>query len=80
MQFDKDHVSGTFNEAKARELAANWFKLQEDRLALWKKYYVKFEKAVSPIKAAQFVQIEHQIALVIDLNIATEMPYVGVSD
>jgi lipid-binding SYLF domain-containing protein len=31
-------------------------------------------KAVSPARAAQILQVEHQMALFIDLNIAAEMP------
>lgn len=75
--FVNEHVNGTFTDEKAKDLASRWFNLQEDRLALWKEYYGKFEKALSPIRAAQFVQMEHQIALLIDLNIASEMPIVG---
>ena len=44
------------------------------RLDLWKKYRKKIAKAVSPARAAQFLQVEHQVALFMDLNIAAEMP------
>jgi hypothetical protein len=44
------------------------------RLDLWKKYQRKIAKAVSPARAAQFLQVEHQIALFMDLNIAADMP------
>ncbi len=62
---------------QARLIADKWFALKEDRLKLWKKYYNKISKALSPIRAAQFIQIEHEIALYIDLSIASEMPLLG---
>ena len=34
----------------------------------------KIAKAVSPARAAQFLQVEHQMGLFMDLNIAAEMP------
>ena len=34
----------------------------------------KMAKAVSPARAAQFLQVEHQMGLFMDLNIAAEMP------
>jgi hypothetical protein len=51
----------------------------QDRLSLWKKYQKKISKAVSPMRAAQFLQVEHQMALFIDLSIASEMPVLGGS-
>ena len=77
VQFVTDHMNGTFTNARAVDTATKFFKLKEGRIALWKKYYGKFEKALSPIRAAQFVQIEHQIALLIDLSIASEMPVIS---
>lgn len=77
VQFVTDHMNGTFTNARAVDTATKFFKLKEGRIALWKKYYGKFDKALSPIRAAQFVQIEHQIALLIDLQIASEMPVIG---
>jgi hypothetical protein len=48
-----------------------------DRLALWKKYHQRISRAVSPVRGAQFLQVEHQMALFVDLNIASEMPVIG---
>ncbi len=68
---------GKLDDKKADELAARWLKNTQERLDLWKKYHARISKAVSPIRAAQFLQVEHQMALLIDLNIAAEMPAVG---
>jgi len=62
---------------RARRIAEKWFALQESRLALWKKYYGEMSKALSTVRAAQFVQVEHEIALYIDLSISSEAPLLG---
>jgi hypothetical protein len=77
IQFISDHAAGTFTDAKAKETAGRFFKMQEGRLALWKDYYNKIEKALPITKAALFVQIENQVALLVDLTVASEVPYVG---
>ena len=77
--FFKNHQSGTLNNASSSQLAEKWLKLAEDRIALWRKYHGKIAQAVSPIRAAQFLQVEHQISLFIDINIAAEAPLISDS-
>jgi hypothetical protein len=69
--------AGTFDDTKAKELAGQWLQNAQDRLDLWKKYNALISEQVSPMRAAQFLQVEHQMALFIDLEIASEMPMVG---
>lgn len=76
--FVKAHNDGTFDNAKAKAMADDWFKGQRARLDLLEKYHGKIEKALSPVQAGQFLQIENQIGLFIDVTIASEMPLVGV--
>ena len=76
-EFVKAHQDGTFDNAKAKDLAQRWFKSQRARLDLLEKYYNKIEDALSSIQAGQFLQIENQIGLFIDVTIASEMPKVG---
>ena len=61
---------------KAKELARKVFALEKRRTKLKKKYFKKFEKALSAIVAAKFIQVENQINLLIDLQIATELPLI----
>jgi len=68
---------GKLNDANAATLSTEWLQGELDRLDLWKKYNKEIGAAVSPIRAAQFLQVEHQIALLVDINIASEMPAVG---
>ncbi|MCP4256718.1 MAG: hypothetical protein GY774_04225 [Planctomycetes bacterium] len=69
------HYDNLTNE-KAEELAKTVFELEKRRTKLKKKYFKKFEKAVSAIVAAKFIQIEKQINLLIDLQIAVELPLI----
>jgi hypothetical protein len=78
-EFAAHHSKGTLNDENSKKMAQDWLQNVQDRLDLWKKYHKEISKAVSPIRAAQFLQVEHQIALFIDLNIASEMPVVGSS-
>jgi hypothetical protein len=76
-EFAALHFGGTLDNKQAADLAASWLKNTQERLDLWKKYHKQISKAVSPIRAAQFLQVEHQMALFIDLSIAAGMPAVG---
>jgi len=46
-------------------------------LFLLEKYHRKIKKTLSPIQAGQFLQIENQIGIFVDMTIAAEMPLVG---
>lgn len=76
-EFVQAHKDGTFDEAKAKDVGKRWFKSQRARLDLLEKYHGKIEKTLSAVQAGQFLQIENQIALFIDVTIASEMPVVG---
>ena len=65
---------GTLTDADADGIAREWFKLQNDRNKLRQKYYGKIAKATSSLVAARFIQVEHTVGMLIDLNIAAELP------
>ena len=73
-EFGERSANGTLDSKAADRMAQQWLKNVQARLDLWKKYRKKIAKAVSPARAAQFLQVEHQVALFMDLNIAAEMP------
>jgi Spy/CpxP family protein refolding chaperone len=75
--FVQSHRDGTFDEVKAKDIAKRWFKSQRARLDLLEKYHSKVEKALTAVQAGQFLQIENQLGLFIDVTIASEMPVVG---
>jgi PBP1b-binding outer membrane lipoprotein LpoB len=77
VEFMRHHKAGTLNDQNSQEMAAQWLQNAQDRLDLWKKYHQQISDAVSPIRAAQFLQVENQMAIFVDLNIASEMPVIG---
>ena len=59
-----------------RALAADWFKLQDERNKLMKKYYAKAEKAISPEIAMRWMQVEYRVWLLLQLQMASEIPLI----
>lgn len=76
-EFMRCQKAGTLTAENSKEMAAQWLQNSQDRLDLWKKYSQQIGDAVSPIRAAQFLQVENQMAIFVDLNIASAMPVVG---
>jgi len=63
-------------DEKADELIKNAMAYQMHRSELLAKTYDRLKGAVGAITAARFVQVEHQLLLIIDLQIASELPVV----
>jgi len=78
----KDYAANFDNmtNEKAKELMDGTIKYREDELNLRKKYFKKFDKILPTIKAARFMQLENQIDLLINLQIASELPLVEMPD
>lgn len=63
-------------DEKAKELVKKSFDIEERIIKVRKEYVGKFEKALSPIRAAKFSQLERRINLMIDLQIASALPII----
>lgn len=74
----KDYAQNyeTMTDEKAKELVQRGLKLEERRTKLKKKYFRKFDKVLSSKTVAKFFQLENQINLLIDLQIASELPLI----
>jgi hypothetical protein len=68
---------GKLNDTNSNDVATRWLQNVQDRLDLWKQYHQKISQAVSPMRAGQFLQVENQLALFVDISIASEMPMIG---
>ncbi len=66
----------SMTDEAAKQLVDQWFKLHENRLKLWKNYYKKFEKEISSSVAARFIQVENQLNMILDIQIAQELPLI----
>ena len=61
---------------QAQTLAKRWNDVDGAGVQLRAKYFPLFEKAVSGKKTALFFQIDRRLALMIDLQLASEIPLV----
>ena len=66
----------SLSDEKAAELANMRFEYEEKLVALKKKYFERFSKALTPKLAARFFQIENQLLDVVDLQVASSLPVV----
>jgi DNA anti-recombination protein RmuC len=67
---------GKMTDEKADELAMLALELENRRNDLKKTYYEKVRQQLGGIVAARFLQIENQLLMVIDLQIAASLPIV----
>jgi hypothetical protein len=63
-------------DEKADELIRKSLTYQKQRAELLAKTYDRVKQAVGAITAARFAQVEHQLLLIIDLQIASSLPVV----
>jgi len=71
-QYSDSYTSLT--DATADDIATRALALDARRHALIVEYYDRFKKAVAPKTAARYLQVERQIQLLIDLQIAANLP------
>ena len=67
----------SLTDATADEIATRALGLDARRHALIVEYYDRFKKVVAPKTAARYLQVERQIQLLIDLQIAANLPAVS---
>jgi hypothetical protein len=68
--------AGNLTDAAATDLAEKAFDLEAKRTELKRTYFKKFRKVIPAVKAARFFQIENQINMAIDLQIAASLPLI----
>ena len=61
-------------DAKADELMTQVFAIEAQRAQLKKKYFDIMKKAIAPVQAARFFQIENQIQRLVDLQLSASLP------
>ena len=65
---------GTLTDEQAAVIATDWFSIQERRLKLRKATYKKVTKEIGALVAARYLQIENSVQMVLDLQLASELP------
>lgn len=76
VRYAKSYNAGGLSEQEAQELAKGSFDLEEKRTDLRRKYFKEFQKAIPAVKAVRFFQIENQLTMVLDLQVAASIPLI----
>ncbi len=78
----KDYVNNydKLTDQKAEELVKESFKIRKEKLKLKEKYFKKMKKALSPKRAAQWLQLENQLDTILDFQIAEQLPLIQKDD
>jgi hypothetical protein len=71
------HTYNEMTDEKADELIQKSLAYQKQRAELLVKAYDRVKQALGGITAARFAQVEHQLLLIIDLQIDSSLPVVG---
>jgi hypothetical protein len=74
----KDYAENyeSLTDEKAKDLVNEVFKLEGKRTKLKRKYFKKMDRVLSAKTVAKFFQLENQILLLIDLQIASNLPMI----
>ena len=75
-KFVRAQVTDSLDDAQAKTLADDWFRLESRRLKRLRKYHQQIATELSPVRAAQFPQIEHRVGVVTGLVVPSEVPLV----
>ena len=74
-QYASDY--GQMTDEEADQLVQKSVAYQKERAELLLQTYEKVKQALGAITAARFAQVEHQLLLIIDLQITSSLPVVG---
>jgi hypothetical protein len=70
----------TMTPAIADQLATKLLDIEQERNTLKRSYYGKLKAALDPITATRFLQVENQLEKLVDLQIASGLPVITVSE
>ena len=62
------------NDAEAKAMAEQMLRCDSDLAALKRKYYKKFNKALSALTVTKFFQLERRVDLMMDMQVEASLP------
>lgn len=66
----------SMDDAKAKDLTEKMLSIENDTSNLRKDYWPRFEKALGAKRAAKFYQVDNRLSLIINVQLASEIPLV----
>jgi hypothetical protein len=78
VQLIKDYAKNfdSMDDAKAKDMTQRMMEIEEKTVKLREDYWPKFEKALGAKRAAKFYQVDGRLSLLINLQLASEIPLV----
>jgi len=78
LQVIKDYAKSydSMDDAKANDLMQRMINIENETSNLRKDYWPKFEKALGAKRAAKFYQVDNRLTLIINVQLASEIPLV----
>jgi hypothetical protein len=78
VQLIKDYAQNfdTMDDAKAKDMAQRLLGIDAKFTGLREDYWPKFEKALGAKRAAKFYQVDNRLSLMINLQLASEIPLI----
>ena len=78
IKLTKDYAANyeTMTDEKARALVHKSLEVDEKIIQLKKEFFAKFEQVLSPITTAKFFQVDNQINMLLNLQLASQLPLV----
>lgn len=64
------------SDEKADQIWTDYIQYKEEILKINKQYFKKFKKIISAGKAVRYFQAENKIAVLIDFQLSTEIPFI----
>jgi Spy/CpxP family protein refolding chaperone len=65
---------GSMDDATARKLMNDWFKLRDGRNEIMRRYSKKMEKVLPATEVLQWVQVENKLNTLLDVQAAASVP------
>lgn len=66
----------SLTDDQAKDMASRWFEIEVQRKMLLKELYNELAEATTPVQALKACQLENRLDLILDMQIANEMPMI----
>ena len=78
VQLIKDYAQhyDTIDDAKAKNMTQTFLNIEAKVVNLRQQYWPRFEKALGARRAAKFFQVDNRLSLLVNLQLASEIPLV----
>lgn len=66
----------SLTDDQAKDMATRWFEIEVERKRMLGDLYSELAKVITPVKALKACQLENRLDLILDMQIANELPMI----